>query len=189
MANTMTNYLEVKGTDEVIEAMDALFENAGGYAETHTFVNSFYGTDYEKGVPHDWLYDNVGAKWIYVENEIDRGEWNISSAAYTPEHFWVHLYKLAVKIDPNVEILVKFQDESYEPVGGLVVKKDHNGVPAWSMSEEDDIEDPTADMDWDDEDYDETQMNFMEDLDDIMNDCLNYAHDTVWSGEGNKLEE
>ena len=184
----MTNYLEVKGTDEVMTAMDARFENAGGYAATDKFVNAFYDTDYQGGVPHDWLFDNVGAKWIYVENEIDRGEWNISTAGYTPEHFWVHLYKLAAQIDPDVEILVKFQDESYSPVGGFVAKKDHNGVPGWAMVEDYDVEDPTADMDWDDEDYDDTQMNFMDDLDDVMTDCLNTAHDKVWSAEGNKIE-
>lgn len=189
MANNITNYLEIIGNDEVINAMDTLFENAGGYAETNKFVNSFYGTEYDGGVPHDWLFDNVGAKWIYVENAIDAGSWNIQSANYTPTEFWVQLYKLAVEIDPKVEIQVKFQDESYEPVGGFVVKKDHEGVPAWSMEEDYDIEDPTADMDWEDEDYEETQMDFMDELDDVMTSLMNYAHDTVWSGEGNKIEE
>ncbi len=189
MANNVTNYLEIIGNDDVVNAMDTLFENAGGYAETNKFVNSFYGTEYEGGVPHDWLFDNVGAKWIYVENDIDAGSWNIQSANYTPTEFWIQLYKLAVEIDPKVEIQVKFQDESYEPVGGFVVKKDHEGVPAWSMEEDYDIEDPTADMDWEDEDYEETQMDFMDELDDVMTSLMNYAHDTVWSGEGNKIEE
>ena len=188
MANTMTNYLEVKGTDEVIEAIDFMFEQAGGYAETDVFVNSFYGTDFKGGVPHDWLYDNVGTKWIYIENEIDRGEWNISSATYTPEDFWIKLYKIASEIDPNVEILVKFQDEVYEPIGGFVAKKDHNGVPRWAMQEDYDMEDPTSDMDWDDEDYDEKQMNFIEEVDEQQVLMLNYAHDTVWSGEGELIK-
>lgn len=189
MANNVTNYLEIVGTDEVIQAIDAKFDAAGGYAETDVFVNSFYGTAFEGGVKFDWLYDNVGSKWIYVEHNIDSGNWNIQSANYTPKEFWIHLYKLAAEIDPNVEIQVKFQDESYEPVGGFVVKKDHTGVPAWSMEEDYDVEDPTADMDWEDENYEETQMDFIDDLEDTMTSLMNYAHDTVWSGEGNKLEE
>jgi hypothetical protein len=189
MANTVSNFLEIVGTSEVKEAMDNLFSNAGGYADTTQFVNTFYGTEFENGVSHDWLFENVGSKWIYVENEIGEGEWNISSAGYTPEHFWIHLYQKAVEIDPNVEIVVKFQDESYEPIGGFVVKKDHEGVPRWSMVEEYDVEDPTADMDWDDEDYDDTQMQFMEDLDDMLTNLVNTAHDNVWSTEGKKLDE
>lgn len=185
----MSNYLEIIGTDEAIQAMDDRFENAGGYADTDQFVNAFYETDFEGGVSHEWLYDNVGTKWIYVENAIDAGSWNISSANYTPKEFWIQLYKLAVEIDPEVQIQVKFQDESYQPIGGFVVKKDHNGVPGWSMEEDYDVEDPTVDMDWDDEDYDETQMDFMDDLDTMMTQLMNYAHDTVWSGEGNNLDE
>ena len=184
----MTNYLQIVGTDEVQDQMDALFDRAGGYAETDKFVNTFYGTEFEGGVAFDWLYDNVGAKWIYVENDIDNGSWNISSANYTPKEFWIHLYELAVEIDPNVEIEVKYQDEVYNPVGGFVVKKDHEGNVAWAESEDYDVEDPTSDMDWDDEDYDDAQMNFLEEVDDIMEGCMNHAHDTVWSGEGNKVE-
>jgi len=187
MANTVSNYLQIVGTDEVKNEMDSLFMNAGGYADTDQFVNTFYGTNFEGGVKFDWMYDNVGTKWIYIENEIDLGNWNISSANYTPKDFWIHLYKLAVKIDPNVEIEVKYQDESYEPVGGFVVKKDHEGNPAWSQEEDYDMEDPTESMDWDDEDYDSVQMNFMEDIDDAMEHCMNYAHDTVWSGEGESI--
>lgn len=187
MANNVTNYVEIVGTEEVIEAMDTRFENAGGYADTDKFVNAFYDTEYEDGVPHDWLFDNVGSKWIYVENAIDAGMWNIQSANYTPKEFWIHLYKLAAQIDPDVEIQVGFEDESYEPVGGFVIKKDHNGIPAWSMEEDYDVEDPTADMDWDDENYEETQMEFVDELDDIRTSLMNHCHDTIWSGEGNKL--
>lgn len=184
----MTNYLEVVGTDEVVEAIDFMFEQAGGYADTDAFVNSFYGTTFDKGVPHDWLYENVGTKWIYVENEIHRGEWNISSATYTPEEFWIKLYKIAVEIDPNVEIQVKFQDEVYDPIGGFVAKKDYKGVPRWSIEEDYDVEDPTSDMDWDDEDYDDIQMKFLEEVDELQEELLNYAHDTVWSGEGTEIK-
>ena len=57
------------------------------------------------------------------------------------------------------------------------------------MEEDYDVEDPTESMDWEDEDYDSVQMDFMDDLEDGMTGLMNYAHDTIWSGEGNKLEE
>lgn len=189
MANNVTNYVQVVGSEEVIQAMDEKFKEAGGYGDTDKFVNAFYGTDFEGGVKFDWLYENVGSKWIYVETEIDAGNWNIQSANYTPKEFWIHLYKMAAEIDPKVEIEVKFMDEGYYPIGGFVVKKDHKGVPAWSMEEDYDVEDPTESMDWEDEDYDSVQMDFMDDLEDGMTGLMNYAHDTIWSGEGNKLEE
>lgn len=185
----MTNILQIVGTDEVQDKMDDLFDNAGGYADTTQFVNTFYGTEFEGGVKFDWLYDNVGTKWIYVENDIDNGSWNISSANYTPKEFWIHLYKMAVEIDPNVEIEVRYHDEGYQPVGGFVVKKDHEGNPAWSEQEDYDMEDPTAEMDWEDEGYDDAQMEFNEDVEEAMTLCMEYAHDTVLSGEGTKLEE
>ena len=116
MANTVTNFLEIIGTDEVKSAMDELFNNAGGYAETHTFVNSFYGTDYEGGVPHDWLFENVGSKWIYVENEIGDGEWNISSAGYTPDKFWTHLYKKAAEIATEKDVEMELPKLDGAPV-------------------------------------------------------------------------
>ena len=46
MANTMTNILQIVGTDEVQDKMDDLFESAGGYADTTQFVNTFYGTEF-----------------------------------------------------------------------------------------------------------------------------------------------
>ena len=99
------------------------------------------------------------------------------------------MYQKAAEIDPNVEIVVKFQDESYEPIGAFVVKKDYQGNPGWSMEELYDVENPTEDMDWDDEGYDDAQMKFQEDLDDMLTDLANTAHDNVWSIEGKKLDE
>lgn len=192
MANNVSNYLKIIGTDEVIAEMDKRFENAGGYNDVLKFSQAFYDnveTD-ESGnaVMYSWTLDNLGAKWVYVENQINDGEWNIQSANHCPQEFFVHLYKLAVQIDPEVQIEVKFHDESYEPVGGFVAKKDYQGKPAWSMEENYDIENPTDDMDWDDEGYDDAQMKFQEDLEDMMTDLCNTAHDNVWSIEGNPIE-
>lgn len=196
MANNVSNYLEIKGTDEVIDAMDALFDLARGekYMDILGFCKAFY-TDVETdesgtAVMYSWTLDNVGAKWIYVEDCIDTGRWNIQSANYTPKEFWIRLYELARAIDPNVVIEVKFEDESLEPVGALVIK-DHDGVGDMHIREEYDLEDPTIDMDWDDEDYDEKQMEFMEEKDELIDSLLELCHsvidgddgETVWGNE------
>ena len=184
----MNNHLNIVGTEAVKDAMDDLFENAGGHAETHKFVNSFYHTDFEGEVRHTWLFDNVGTTRIFVEEHIDKGVWNIQSADQTPKEFWIHLYKLAVNIDPDVEIEVKFQDESYKPVGGFVVKKDYSGVPAWSIEEAYDLEHPKADTDSEDESYNEAREMFNEKKNAVIKSLVNYAHDTIWSSEGIKIE-
>ena len=70
MANNLSNYLTVKGTDEVIDALkiksDAVKE---GSENILGFCKSF-NEDVETsggGISYRWLYDNVGTKWIYLE--------------------------------------------------------------------------------------------------------------------------
>ena len=70
MANNLSNYLTVKGTDEVIDALkiksDAVKE---GSENILGFCKSF-NEDVETsggGISYSWLYDNVGTKWIYLE--------------------------------------------------------------------------------------------------------------------------
>ena len=188
MANTVSNYIEIDGNEEVVDHIDSLFENAGGYSDIVKFVSTFYENPglNESGdaVMFDWMYDNVGSKWIYVENGIDTGMWNISSGNHPPVEFFQHLYKIASNIDPDVKILVKFEDESYEPVGAFAAMKDPNGVPSYHLDEDYDMEDPTVDMDWDDEDYDETQMEFREELEGVQDSCLEECIRVIGQGEG-----
>jgi hypothetical protein len=41
------------------------------------------------------------------------------------------------------------------------------------------MEDPTAEMDWDDEDYDETQENFMESIYERQQELKRECHDLI----------
>ena len=70
MANNLSNYLTVKGTDEVIDALKKKFDAAKEGSENILgFCKSFYD-DVETdggGILYSWLYDNVGTKWIYLE--------------------------------------------------------------------------------------------------------------------------
>ena len=71
-------------------------------------------------------------------------------------------------MDNDVVIEVKYEDEGYNPVGALLVKSvttygEHEETTEGCIwSEEEEMEDPTVDMDWDDENYDEVSSEFYE---------------------------
>jgi hypothetical protein len=71
---------------------------------------------------------------------------------------------MLVEMDSNVFIEVQYEDEGYDPIGAIVIKKDVDGTPCIWVEEDDEMENPADDMDWDDEDYDEVQMEFMDSL-------------------------
>lgn len=186
MANNVTNYLKVIANDEATNRIDEMFDNAGGYAETFKLSESFFGESAKDS--NEWYLDNLGAKWVYVENCIDMGEWNIQSANYTPKEFFIQLYKLITEIDPEGYLEVRFEDESLSPVGALVIKKGPNGV-CFNTEEDYDMEDPTADMEWDEEGYDEAQMNFTDEKFEAMDDMVTMCHRMIDSGKAEVLFE
>lgn len=182
MANNVTNYLKVIANDETTNRIDEMFDNAGGYAETLKLSKSFFGESVEDS--NLWFLDNLGAKWVYVENSIDMGEWNIQSANYPPKEFYIHLYKLITETDPDGYLEVRYEDESLSPIGGLVVKKGPNGDICFKDREDNDVEDPTANMEYDDEGYDEAQMNFTDFKFDMMDNMVSMCHSVIDEGNG-----
>lgn len=188
MANNVTNIVKVMANDEAVDSIDNRFESAGGYGETTEFVKAFYESPEltESGaVLNNWSLDHVGAKWIYVENCIDAGEWNIQSANYPPHEFFERLFKLASDIDPNAYIEVRFNDENYSPVGAMLFKKDAEGLPRWYEVEDHDFENPTDDMDWDDEGYEDAQMEFMDSIYEFQEDSILECNNMIDTGDGN----
>ena len=85
-------------------------------------------------------------------------------------------------MDNDVVIEVKYEDETFNPIGALVIKgieydpEDYDGKQGCIWVEETSMVDPTVDMDSDDEDYDETSQQFYEDLADkqqeLLDECL-----------------
>ena len=55
--------------------------------------------------------------------------------------------------------------------------------PFFNSEEDFDIEDPTADMEWDDEGYDEKQMEFTDEKFETMDDMVTMCHRTIDSGK------
>ena len=192
MANNVSNYLEIKGTDKMIDAMHVLFDicEEGSHADIALFCKTFYDevetNEAGDSVMNSWTYDNVGTKWIYLENTIDTGRWNIQSANYTPKEFWIRLYEIAVKIDPEVIIEVQFEDESVSPVGAVVIKK-YGGRPNIHVEENYDLEDPTDDKDWEDEDYDEVQEEFQGVKEDAMEACMVESYRMIDGNDGEHI--
>jgi hypothetical protein len=190
MANNVTNIIKIIATEEAMKAIDDRFELAGGYGDMEKFVKAFYENPEltESGsVLNNWSLDHVGSKWAYVENCIDEGEWNIQSASYPPHEFLQRLYELVTEIDPEGYIENRYNDETYAPVGVLVFKKDDVG-PKWAEIEDYDMENPTDDMDWDDEGYDDAQMAFMDEIYDFQEKSIEDCHNTINLGEGEKFK-
>ena len=197
MANNMKSFVTVKGNDEVIKMVDQRIERAQELSKDKEFdngngVRSFASAFYDtvevstdgKSVMNDWSLDNMGSKWTYLYDVQGDGEFSIESAWYPPKEFFFHLYKLCSEVDPDVVIEVIYEDETYSPIGAFVLKKDSNGDKVYHNDEDDEMEDPTADMDWDDEEYEQTQMDFMDSIADRQRELVDLCHEFIDGNDG-----
>ena len=188
MANNLKSFVQVKGNEEVVKLIDSLIDKVNDN-DTDSAVTAFATAFYDdvelsedRGVMNTWSYDNLGSKWTTLYDVLDEAEFSIESAWYPPKQFFIHLYNLCFPLDNDVVIEVRYEDETFNPVGALVVKSvTHYGeedetTEGRLWSEEVEMEDPTVDMDFDDEDYDEVQMEFYEGLYDtqvrLLSNCM-----------------
>ena len=189
MANHVNSTVTVHGNEEAVKYIDSLMEKAND-GEITTLAQTFYDNvelGENGGVMNTWSGDNMGPKWTYLEDILDDGEYRLVSAWYPPTKFFVHLYKMVTEIDPEGFIEVIYEDEGYDPIGAVVIKKDKDGTPCIWV-EEDVIEDPTVDKDWEDEDYDDVQMEFMESLYERQQEMLRESHDLI-NTDGEPIDE
>ena len=159
--------------------------------EITTFAQTFYDNvelSENGGVMNTWSSDNLGPKWTYLEDILGDGAYRLVSAWYPPIKFYIHLYKMVTEIDPEGYIEVIYEDEGYDPIGAVVIKKDKDGTPCIWQEEDNEMEDPTVDKDWDDEDYDDVQMEFMESLYDRQQEMLRESHDLI-DTDGEPIDE
>ena len=174
MANNLKSFVSIKGNEQAVKLIGSMIEkvqNNDSDDSIPAFATAFYN-DVERaengGVMNSWSLDNLGSKWTTLYDVIDEGAFSIESAWYPPKQFFIHLYNLCFPLDNDVVIEVKYEDEGYNPVGALLVKSvttygEHEETTEGCIwSEEEEMEDPTVDMDWDDENYDEVSSEFYE---------------------------
>ena len=95
-----------------------------------------------------------------------------------------------VGVDPGVPegdmtIEVEFEDESYQPVGAMVIKKDTDGNLMYIISEDYDYEYP--DLDFDDDESQSKMEEFYETIYDGISDLLSTCHYYIDNGKGISL--
>ena len=191
MANYLKSMIEVHGNEEVVNKVDELLEGVE-YSDVTSFAKAFYNEvemgESGEGVLNTWSMDNLGPKWTYLYDIQGDGAFSVESAWYPPIKFFIHLYNILVEVDPEVFIEVMYEDEGYDPIGAVVIKKDKDGTPCIWQEEDDEMEDPTLEMDWEDEEYEQTQMDFMESLYDRQREMVLYCHDLIES-DGEPIED
>jgi hypothetical protein len=194
MANNLKSFVTIKGNDESIKLIDSMVDNVNNNdsdSPITAFATAFYNDvelTEDRSVLNTWSNENLGSKWTTMYDVQNDGEFSIESAWYPPKQFFIHLYNLCVTLDENVEIEVTYEDETYSPIGAIVIKKDRDGTPCIWEEEDNDIENPLEDMDWDDEKYDDVSQEFYESLYENQQSLLGLCHELVIT-DGEPIEE
>jgi len=194
MANNLKSFVTIKGNDESIKLIDSMVDsvnNNDSDSPITAFATAFYNDvelTEDRSVLNTWSNENLGSKWTTLYDVQNDGEFSIESAWYPPKQFFIHLYNLCVTLDENVEIEVTYEDETYSPIGAIVIKKDRDGTPCIWEEEDNDIENPLEDMDWDDEKYDDVSQEFYESLYENQQSLLGLCHELVIT-DGEPIEE
>jgi len=194
MANNLKSFVTIKGNEEAIKLINSLVDKVNDNdsdspitAFATAFFNDVELTE-DRSVLNTWSNENLGSKWTTLYDVQNDGEFSIESAWYPPKQFFIHLYNLCVTLDENVEIEVTYEDETYNPIGAIVIKKDRDGTPCIWEEEDNDIENPLEDMDWDDEKYDDVSQEFYESLYENQQSLLGLCHELVIT-DGEPIEE
>ena len=177
MANNVTNNIRVIGNEKVQERFDQFVESLKelDYRDDVGFVKVFYknpNISEDGNIVYDWAEENLGSEWAHFEHVIEKNEIKITSAWNKATNFTIHLYNLLVELDPEVAVENRFEDESYESVGGMLV---HKGS---TYSDEEYFEYP----DEDDEDGEEdVLMKFYDEIGNFQNTCITDGYESVES--------
>ena len=187
MANYVSNNITVVGNEKVQERMNEYIDALEklNYSDTGGFAKTFYNNPElgeGGGTMNSWAIDNVGAKWAYFEHTIDNSQIMVTSAWEPVKEFTIHLYNLLVELDPEVAVENRFNDETYDPTGGILVYKNH------VFEDEDaDFEFPDEDEMEDEDSYEDAMMNFYEEIGDFQDDCIQSGYDAINDGGGEPI--
>jgi|TARA_R110000868_G_scaffold83904_2_gene236829 hypothetical protein len=188
MANHVKNNIRIVGNEKVKETvekyLDALEELS--YADTGGFAKIFYKNPEigeGGGTMNTWANNNIGSKWAYMDEIIDDMEFQVTSAWYPTKEFTLHLYNLLVEIDPNVAVENRFEDETYDPVGCILVYKNQ-----MFMDEDTDFEYPDEDEMESDNSYEDAMTELYDSVGMTQNAFIERGYNIINDGEGNPFE-
>ena len=186
MANHVTNNISVVGNEFVEAKMVDLLDKVEDlpYADTGGFAKVFYKNPElgEGGATmNSWAGNNIGAKWAHFEHRQDTMDFQVTSAWYPVKEFAMNLYNQLVDLDSEVAVEVRYEDETYEPVGGILVDNDHIFQEEDHEFEYPDEEDYEDDYD----EYDNATMVFMDAIGDYQSDVIVKGYSKIKNGEGN----
>jgi len=189
MANHVSNNIRVIGNEKVQEKLNEYFEileSSENYSDTGHFAKTFYtNPDLSDGggTMNSWATENIGAKWAYFEHIIDDNEFQVISAWHPIHEFVQHLYNIMVELDPDVVIENRFEDESYDPVGGMVAAKGK-----FMSMEDNDFEYPDEDEMDEDDNYDLVMEEFYESIYNEQAGMISSCHEFINEGRGEDIK-
>lgn len=186
MANYVKNEITVTGNEQVQNKMKEfmdIFHSSDERMDTKFFAKVFYKNPKFGGDSNGWYINNIGTKWAYMEDILDDTEFIVTSAWSPVTDFTQHLYNILVELDPDVCVENRFEDEGFNPVGGMVVYK---GM--YSYGEEYDFEYPDEDEMDEDDDYDELMDEFYNDIESTKSSIIYACHATIERGQGTPIE-
>jgi hypothetical protein len=192
MANEVNCRIRLISKDKVTEMMDLIEEKLDSYTESEKVTNlckSFYEDvklSESGNVLYEWTYDNLGSKWVYFNDFNSDDTFSVISANYLPEQFIFRIYEILKNYDDDLTIEVEFEDEGYQPVGVMVIKKDNEGNVSYSVEEDYDYEIP--DLSFDDENYQTKMEEFYESVYDGITDLITSCHYNIDNGYGKLIQ-
>ena len=126
---------------------------------------------------HSWMIENIGSKWLIVDDTED-DYMNLRTAWSWPLDMFKKLHEKLLELDENIEIFASFEDEMPNFVGWKAYKGDDEeseiydcdhfgmiieGFKTWEELEEEEEDEDAA---W--EKMDEQMSTFWEDLSDYV---------------------
>lgn len=190
MANEVNCRIRLISEDnnKIEQMLDLIEERLDSQTEGEkvtNFCKSFYEDvklSESGNVLYEWTYDNLGSKWVYFNDFNSNDTFSVISANYLPKEFIFRVYQILKNIDENLTIEVEFEDESYHPVGAMVLKKNKEGNLVFSIEEDYDYEYPT--IDFDDQNYQNKMEEFYELVYDGISDLITTCHFNIDNGKG-----
>jgi len=132
MANHVDNHLTISGNHAAVAEFQRIFSNMfnNDGLQCATFLPEWDGEDYPS---RDWMAENVGPKWAYVEHfeEEDVGV-TITSAWCSIFPFTQRLAAHLMEFDPKVRLELTYIDE-FVNFAGCAVWANND----WDVEEED----------------------------------------------------